>query len=434
MYAPKDDKDVIVRLFRAARSRRAASGSGERNVQIFDAVLYSQLPLPGGSGSGEGKYPAELRGLPQTAIERVTVEAGNVETWHAKFLQERKGMEDMRLRLLEAMSPGLRDLVTEPPAEVRIWWSSATPELEDFPWELTVGDGTPSWQRRVAFLRGLPPEAPIPVLPVEGMPKLAVVGTPSMWPDWASKLSREFAAHVTVIDLPIREALQEAAQSRFELVHVFADGIVSGALEGILYDHDSRRTQAELHPGELSRILSGSRVALMALSTAEAPDPDMLLMGGHRVLSAYRAFAYLGAGISHPLPSMVAPLGPVPVSFFTEFWERFYTELIRGWHLTGALRNAHKAAPFPLPIALFCRHAGGRLFRSADASIAATSSQPMQAREELMRSEQLTRDLAPLKKYSDLPDSVKKLLEGESARQSRLRSELDTPSDGEDAL
>jgi hypothetical protein len=209
------------------------------------------------------------------------------------------------------------------------------------------------------------------------------------------------------------------------VVHVFSDGAISGALEGILYDHAATNDRADLPPSELSHILSGSRVSVLTLSPDKHPTPDGIQIGGRRVLSAYRAFAYLG-GSTLPLPTIMAPLGPVPDAMMATFWNRFYSGLLSSWHLTGSLHAAQQSSPFPLPMALFCRHAGGKLFQK-DEGAAAVQSRPVEVRMELLQSEELTSGLGSLKeKYGELPDSVRELLDKETNRQVRLRSELGT--------
>jgi hypothetical protein len=423
IYSPSKDRDVIVRIFRAARSRTDESRSEEQHVHVFDAATYSHVSLPSQTRPKDTRYPQELRSLPLACIERLTVPVSSYESHLASFLEGRRGMESMRQRLLEAMSPGLRELVMGPRSDVRIWWSSSTPELEDYPWELTLGPGEPDSSRRV-LLRGLPAENPIPTLPVRDYPRLAVLGTPAIWPDWAVRLKQEFQQYVTVLDQPLKEALEEAVRRKFEIVHIFSNGIVSSALDGILYDRDPRATVNEIYPGTLSHILSGSHVALMGLCYGDHDNGDTLMLAGRRVLSSYRAFAYLGASAA-PLPSTIAPLGPVPEDAMANFWQRFYSELISNWHLTDSLRKAQAPLGFPLPIALYCRHGAGRLFRRVEES-SISETQPMQVREELIRSEHLTRELSSLnEKYKGgLPDSVIRLFDSELKRQGKLRHEL----------
>jgi hypothetical protein len=103
----------------------------------------------------------------------------------------------------------------------------------------------------------------------------------------------------------------------------------------------------------------------------------------------------------------------------------FYSELIQSWHLTESLRRAHLQYQYPLPIALFCRHAGGKLFRKVDEPQTA-EAQPIKMHEDLLRSETLTHSLAALSdKYGGLPEEVREFLQHETARQEKLRGDLD---------
>jgi hypothetical protein len=269
-------------------------------------------------------------------------------------------------------------------------------------------------------------------LPLSGQPRLGVIGTSRLWPAWAKTLVAEVGPAVTVFDGPLRESLKKAVESGVEFLHAFADGIVSSALEGILYDHGATEKR-ELPARELCHMLTGGRVAVLALSTQEYSNPDVQPMAGRSVLSAYRAFVYVG-GSALPLPTVLAPLGPVPDPMMAEFWHTFYSGLTTSWHLTESLRAAQARFPFSMPIALFCRHAGGKLFQHA-AQAVEPAMEPMQMRTELLQSEEITQDLSRLsKKYGkDLPKSVRQLFEKETSRQSRLRGALDSwiPS-GED--
>jgi hypothetical protein len=431
-------KDVVIRLFRAARQRRTESSTKERRIQIFDAVVYTYLPLQLNPVPDRFPYSVELASLPAAGVEQITIETADYESDLASFIEGEQSMQRMRDRLLQMMSSNLRTLLTNPQSDIRIWWSSSTPELEDFPWELSAGSGLQRSFSRVVFLRGIPPATPIPAIPVAGEPRLAIVGRSYALPGWARSLATQYSEHVNISDKPLREGLEAAVQAGFELIHVFADGVVSSAFDGILYDHDAprrmgddRRNLAELHPGELSRMLSDSRVAVLALSRSEHTSPDLHYVGGRQVLSAFRAFAYLGA-CTFPLPTTVVELGPVPGGIMASFWQRFYEELVPNWHLTNALRSAQSSQPFAPPIALFCRHAGGKLFRQASS---ADVSQPMRIRQDFLRSEQLTRDLSSLtEQYKDLPDTILRLLKNETSRQLRLKRELDTWTDREEEL
>jgi hypothetical protein len=92
---------------------------------------------------------------------------------------------------------------------------------------------------------------------------------------------------------------------------------------------------------------------------------------------------------------------------------------------------------FTLPIAVFCRHAGGKLFETVPADTKESlAEKPMQLWTELMESERLTRDLSQFNaSYNiELPPKVKALFERETSRQSALRGALDNWIDPKDDL
>jgi hypothetical protein len=431
-------RDIVIRLFRAAQHRTAESEARERRSEYFDAAIYSELRLEIEGTPPNFRYHPSLSGLPLAGMEHVTLDGAGYEGDHASFIEGESSMRRMRERLLGSLSTNLRRLLTEPPSDIRVWWSSSTPEIDALPWELVAGPDLRRVSRRVVFLRGVPPRTPIPGLPVTANPRLATVCRRHLVPEWALVIERRFSEYVTVIDAPLRDGIAEAVRAGYELLHIFTDAIVSSACDGILYDavlgaEPGRQNEAELHPGELSRMLSGSRVALLSLSCIRHSSAEVQEFAGRRVLSAYRAFAYLGA-TSLPIPTTLAELGPIPDAEMASFWERFYSELMPGWHLTESLRKAQELLPFAPPVALFCRHAGGKLFRRADAG---DSNQLMQVRKDLLLSEQLTRELSALsQKYGEdeLPGSIANFLRSADSRKTRLRSELESWTDTSEEL
>ncbi|MEO8076111.1 MAG: hypothetical protein ABI818_07265 [Acidobacteriota bacterium] len=431
MYRRGRSNDVIVRVVPGIRRGRERAAD-DLAQQVYDVLLYSRLPLPTELPS-DTQYAREMQELPLVGVERIRLAMGDYQRILATFIEGERGVALTRERLLESMSPALRKVLTEAPLDMCVWWSHATPELEEFPWELAGDPGGQSGHRLV-FVRGVPPENPLPAIPIVNQPRMAALGCANDPPDWAARLMGGFPQHVRIIDGPIRHGLETAVAEGCELVHVFTDGLASGALEGILYDRTAGSDAPQLHPGDVSRILSGTRVALLALSPAHEHNPEAMTLGGRQVLSAYRAFAYLGAS-TLPLPSIIAPLGPLPGDLMLRFWERFYSELFDQWHLTTSLQLAQKSLPFPAPIALFCRHAGGKIFRRVSAE--EPSYQPVQAQADLLRSQRLTTNLAAFNEKwgdADLPDAVRKLLQEEQDHQTHLEGELHTWIDAEEEL
>lgn len=433
MYSPGHSTDVIVHVVTAPRQRELNWPATTESARSYDVLIYSHLSLPTRVFPTRSRYPLQMRNLPLVGAEGLMIPMTSYESHLASFVEGEKGFRTMRDRLISVMSDGLRKLLTEAPLEMRIWWSSEAAELEDFPWELTADPGRSQAPHRLVFVRGVPPVTPIPTIPIVESPKIAIVGAQYLQPAWARSMQDVLAPHVTAFDFPLREALEKAIDGGFEFVHIFSDGVVSSALEGILYDHDTRRDQSELSPGELSRVLADSRVVLLALSQTDYGNPDIHYLANRPVLSAYRAFAYLG-GSSQQLPSILAPLGPIPDDDMRRFWETFYTELISTWHLTESLRRAQNSFSFPLPMALFCRHAGGKLFQRLQPE-EASARRPVRLRSDILRSERLTNDLSALsEKYGELPESVQRLFNEEEERQTSLREKLDSWIKAEEEL
>src|SRR5687767_13163025 len=136
----------------------------------YDALIYTQLQLPqlkrpDKPPSGQ---PHEIAGLPLVGRELLTVRWSQYQEYLAAFVEGDKVVQFMRERLLETMPDGLESIFSEalPTSKpVRVWWSSDTPELEDLPWELATHRGRSHPAERFSFVRGLPPDTPLPILP-----------------------------------------------------------------------------------------------------------------------------------------------------------------------------------------------------------------------------------------------------------------------------
>jgi len=423
MYSPGRFGDVIIQVVRAARLGRRDPSSAEDRLSHYDALVYSLLDLSV-SRPETSRYAESLRNLPLKGVERITLTPDDYTGYLASFIEGDKGMTLMRDRMCESMSPGLRELLMSEPQRMRIWWHNVQPELEDYPWELTVEAERRSHQ--VAFLRGLPPVSPLPRIPIAGSPRIALIGAQHLWPQWAHVLHSQIPNGLA-IGKPLREGLYEAVHAGYEVVHAFTDGYSTSALEGILYDHAAGEGERDLPAGELSRILSGSRVVLLSLSPADFSDPDVHVIAGREVLSVFRAFAYIGTS-TVPVPTVLAPLGPIPDPELHRFWSTFYNALASSWSLVESLRLAQSEFHFSLPIALFSRHTAGKVFDDGDSAGPPEHEARTALRADLLQSEKLTRDLSIIRdRYTniELPASVRSLLEKEQARQTRLRSTLD---------
>jgi hypothetical protein len=181
--------------------------------------------------------------------------------------------------------------------------------------------------------------------------------------------------------------------------------------------------------------LRGSRVAALGLTSTASANPDRMEVAGRMVPSAYRAFAYLG-GAEQPLPSVVAPLGPIPDrGRLQAFWQAYYAGTIESLSLEEGMRRGLQASGAPtLPMALFLRHRHTRLFRRQAAPSTALSFaqgpeslNPVQAGAELAISRRLVDRLSALAtKYgSATPPSVSEFLSQEPTHQGRLAASLE---------
>jgi hypothetical protein len=90
MYAPGRHGDVIVQIVSAPRQRTRATAD-DRVLQIYDALIYSQLAVPAATPSND-RYPGTLRNLPlrgvpgrrpdgQAPRHLAKRQAGSVEAW-----------------------------------------------------------------------------------------------------------------------------------------------------------------------------------------------------------------------------------------------------------------------------------------------------------------------------------------------------------------
>jgi hypothetical protein len=307
--------------------------------------------------------------------------------------------------------------------------------LEDLPWELVTYRERNYPADKFSFVRGLPPETPVPILPVGERLRLAFIHHPAYAPQGLQDALYRLPPSIEVIDLPVspRQALEQVTREGYELVHILADGIVSSAYEGILYFHGGQSTSPELSPGELSALLRGSRASVLSLTEQSFTNPDMMNIGGQLVPSVYRAFAYLGSS-RLPLPSIMAPLGPLNPKEMASFWQNFYTGLAETLSLQKAIARTQLGG-FPAPVALFLRHLHEVLFRRRALTDAPLAADPTQIGAALQLSHELVDQLkAHNEDYGSLPESVSKFIKSESERQESLSTALDpwlTPEEGE---
>ena len=212
-----------------------------------------------------------------------------------------------------------------------------------------------------------------------------------------------------------------AVADGIELLHICADGIVSLAYEGVLYQYGDQRPELSAH--ELSEHLRGSRVSVIGLTAQTGANPDVMNVNSREVVSVYRAFACFGSS-RVPLPSITAPLGPTQPARDVEFWRAFYTHLGGSHDLERALAEARYAAP-AAPYALFLRHAHRKLFRTATTPFPAAHA-PERMAFDLSKSLEVTTQVRALsEKYGSLPAYLSRFAEQETEHQKTIEAELD---------
>ncbi|HKP53156.1 MAG TPA: hypothetical protein VJ183_10955 [Chloroflexia bacterium] len=398
------------------------------------------------------RHAQSLAGLPLAGVERVVVRWSGYQEYLSLFRRGTKDPNRFSDRMFETLSRGLVGLFSpRPKAErpLRIWWSSQTPELDDLPWELVAHANEQSYvappNSRVFFVRGLPPNVIAPILPVEEVLRLAVIGDQSGLPSglMAALHNLPSGIEVTMIgttDTSLRQALQQTASEGYELAHVVTTGSVSLSYEGFLKDSHSGGSlkQPALGAREISSILLGSRVQVLSLSPSEEVSrPVKPNKGSFSPPSTYRAFAYLAGSTAH-LPSVVACLGPMDPRQTRGFWKGFYKSLAESLAIDEAIAGGLRATPGILePVALFLRHTHSTLFRrrpqergfeeGALPTLAsgAGASDPALINAQLQVSRDTIANITLLRnQYSTLHPSMEEYLKQEQARHSELEAEL----------
>lgn len=425
--------------------------SGDEQVRAYHALIYASIDVPGinlSSLSGvrlERALREPVAGLPLAGVEGISVRWGRYQSYLADFVVGSKDPSGMRRRLIDVLSPGLETLFS-PDAfsgrPVRLWWSCETPELEDLPWELIAFSGSGDSAAQFAFVRGLPPESDVPIVPINQRLRLAFIHDPNhtAW-DLRAALQSLPPDLLEVVPMtgPPRAAIAEAVQKGFELVHLVADGAATLGYEGVLFlPGENARDSVEqsaaqagsgwqpLASRELSALCRGSRVCVLGLSTPGSPSPDTIDIGGKQVPSAYRAFAQF-ASTRLPLPSIVAPLGPQPGSLKGDFWVDFYQGLAKSLSLEDAMAAGRRGKP-PVAMALYLRHPYGRLFRRTPLERgAAQDFSPNQVGAELQLSREVVDRLTALSaQYPELPASIKGIIDAESKQQQEMSEQLES--------
>ena len=425
------------------QSSGAQEGSSEVAKRSYNALIYTKLNLPKiePQTMPPPGQPKTVAGLPFVGKEHFTVRWNRYQEYLAAFVEGEKAPTYMRERMLEAIPDGLEELFSDPPRgerPVRLWFYCETPELDDLPWELTANRVFDDGDEWFFFVRGLPPETPVPIIPLEGQLRLAFIHRPQFTPPSLLNALTTLPPGIEVVPLtgPPHKALEEVAREGYELVHIVADGIVSLAYEGILYFHgydlagdsgpmesQQREHKRQISPGELNASLRGCRASVLCLTEQDYSSPDSMEIAGQLVPSVYRAFASLGSS-RLSLPSVVAPLGPLKEGHLENFWRDFYTKLAETLSLVRAFSSAQTKS-IRLPVALFLRHPHEFLFRRASGGSPLPDIEPNRVGAALQFSHELVEQLkAHSELYGSLPDSVSEFISSEEKRQEGLSEQL----------
>jgi hypothetical protein len=405
--------DICIRILPARET-----GSGTQGERVYQALFYGEALQEG---------PREIEGAdehwddaPLRATGRLTIMWRRYQEMLADFYEGIQGAEKMAHRFRDAFSPGIRGVIDSigrgRPAR-RVWWACEAPELDDIPWELMFHrPNTPpvSWN----CFRGAPPKAPPPILPVRDA--LQLFWTDNHYtPDWLRDVLKSQLPGIRTVAVSgsLRETLREAAAAGAELLHCCADGVVSLAYEGALYDHLTKET---ITTAQVVNSFRGSRLSVLGLTPQDAENPDFMPLGGREMPSVYRAFACFGA-TRQPLPTIATPLGPCGPET-AAFWKSFYEALGSSHYLDKATQAARATSP-GAPFAVFLRHGQSKLFRPAMQRT--YQSEPQQVAFRLNSAARALGKIESLKnRFGDVPDYLKEFAEAEGKLHDRLGAEL----------
>ena len=441
-------------------------------------VLYSETgdillrPIRRKNGRGLIKGLRALRGL---TLEERTPKSISTSSGE----QQDDATSALRSKLFELPSPVLRALFSgqweEFDRPIRVWWNCTPPELAELPWELLACELHKRAKAKFSFVRGLPPDMPLPRVPVEGRLRLAFIHEPERTPDALKSAIEGLKPILDVVAMtePPREALQQAAKEGFELIHLVTDGALSPGEEGLLYLRESLAADSkadELSPlrrhlsrftlkylssyrhlygdewllklndqlakkldidtcsaSELSAVLRGSRVTLLSLSTPKTYDTDAEFLHGILLPSVFRAFVSF-ASSPLPLPNIVAPLRACAEDVAAKFWSSFYSRLAdsQSYSVEEATGFGLQDAPTAL-MALFLRQRLGREFTGHSVKIGDAAEEPNQANAKLEVARSLIEQLRAIDlSYQDIESRIAEtpLVKSEVKRQTNLEEQI----------
>lgn len=428
---------VVVRVFRvsvspAEQAAHATSPGDDMGPTRYFATVYGRIPLPIEALRGaldsildpavvRSAAPApEWGGEPLVGGERFDVHWGRYTDYLSSYAAGGKGAGMMRDRLIEAMPDSLSRLLTGEFGNgrpTRTWFYSEATELNELPWELLAYGNGRRVQHGSTFVRGIPPDAAPPLVPISGRLRLGLVD-----PDQRSSGALRDALGLLSGRLEIvplmgggRQALREAAESGIELLHVVADASITSSYDGWIEIPGA--DDLPLPPGEVAKLLRGSRVRSIGLT----PPAKKSGRRSTAMAAAYRAFAHF-ATTSHPLPTVVAPLGPMSERQVVDFWSTFYGTLGETLEIEKAMVAAQRQSI--AEVALFLRQVQSGTFRRvSEADRPETDPSVVDA--ELASSRELVEQFESLNASLGVETpSLDRFLQSERKRQSGLEKDV----------
>jgi hypothetical protein len=417
---------IIVRVTLARTTtaeRRPITSSGDDVSQrSYLALVYSRIDQPVHEQADlPSDEPREWAKEPLVGVQPFVVDWVRYSEYLGSFVEGGKQAELMRERLFETLPGELSALLQggfagDRPS--RIWFESDAPELVELPWELLAHQGG---RRTIvgSFVRGLPPEGATPLVPITDGLRLALVDPASRAPHVLTETLLESQIQgLEVISLAgdLRSALRQAVHEGFELVHLIANGSVTSSLDGVL---EFPGSDDLMSAREMASFLHGSRVRVLGLTPCAGGDQPSTWIGSRMVPSSHRAFAYFAAS-SYPMPSIIAPLGPLNDDDLRAFWSTLYAGLASRNSLEDSMASAQ--AGRSLAVALFLHQLQVPTFRWVDPA-KRPSEDPLAAHADLTASRELASEIENLKKKAGLETTaLDAFTERESARQSLLEA------------
>ena len=405
-------------------SQATPAGEDELRRTPYLALVYSQLSLPitpfVDPPTGQ---PTEWAGDPLLGGETFFVHWGKYSEYLASYLGGGKGEQSMEKRLFEALPANLSAILSGQFGDsrpTRTWFHSEAPELGELPWELVAFANGHRASTGGSFVRGAPPDAATPLVPVVGRLRLGVVDPTGRASAAFNQATTGFGDRLEVIPLSggVRSALRQAAEQGLELLHIVASATVTSSYDGGIDVPGG--DEPPLAASEAVALLRGSRTRLLGLTTP-ADDPAATSAGGYGSAVAYRAFAAFATS-PQALPSIVAPLGPMDDAQVTEFWTTFYGTLGETLEIEGAMAAAQRART--AAVALFLRQLQPATFRRVS-HVEQPQTDPSIVGADLASSKELVEQFENLKASLGVKTTyLDRFVKGERKRQSKLEADV----------